>query len=67
MSREDNIRIFAIAAEELKGKVPVRAMGVEPRTAAQMIDFLKLAADAGMEAAQVYSLDVRPRPRADDG
>ena len=33
-------------------------MGIEPRTAAQMIDFLELAADAGMEAAQLYSLDV---------
>lgn len=58
LSREDNARIFAIAVEELKGKVPVRAMGVEPRTAAQMLDFLNMAADAGMEAAQVYSLDV---------
>jgi 4-hydroxy-tetrahydrodipicolinate synthase len=58
LSREDNARIFSIAVEELKGKVPVRAMGVEPRTAAQMIDFLKLAKDAGMEAAQLYSLDV---------
>jgi 4-hydroxy-tetrahydrodipicolinate synthase len=58
LSREDNARIFAIAVEELKGKVPCRAIGVEPRTAAQMIDFLGLAAEAGMEAAQVYSLDV---------
>ncbi|HTH97132.1 MAG TPA: dihydrodipicolinate synthase family protein, partial [Stellaceae bacterium] len=58
LSREDNARIFAVAVEELKGRVPVRAMGVEPRTAAQMLDFLRLAADAGMEAAQVYSLDV---------
>jgi 4-hydroxy-tetrahydrodipicolinate synthase len=58
LSREDNARLFAIAVEELKGKVPVRAMGVEPRTAAQMIDFLDLAKTAGMEAAQVYSLDV---------
>jgi 4-hydroxy-tetrahydrodipicolinate synthase len=58
LSRDDNARIFAIAAEELKGKVPVRAMGVEPRTAAQMIDFLTVAKAAGVEAAQVYSLDV---------
>ncbi len=58
LSREDNKRIFAIAVEELKGKVPVRAMGVEPRTADQMIEFLHLAKDAGIEAAQLYSLDV---------
>ncbi|MDB5395948.1 MAG: hypothetical protein JWM91_3454 [Rhodospirillales bacterium] len=58
LSRKDNERIFAIAVEELKGKVPVRAMGVEPRTADQMIEFLHLAKEAGMEAAQLYSLDV---------
>jgi 4-hydroxy-tetrahydrodipicolinate synthase len=58
LSRDDNRRIFAIAVEELKGRTPVRAMGVEPRTATQMLDFLQLAAEAGMEAAQVYSLDV---------
>jgi 4-hydroxy-tetrahydrodipicolinate synthase len=58
LSREDNRRIFAIAVEELKGRVPCRAMGIEPRTAAQMIGFLELAAEAGMEAAQLYSLDV---------
>jgi len=58
LSMADTARLFAIAVEELKGKVPVRAMGVEPRTAAQMIAFLELAQAAGMEAAQVYSLDV---------
>jgi 4-hydroxy-tetrahydrodipicolinate synthase len=58
IARAENARLFAIAVEELKGKVPVRAMGVEPRTAAQMIDFLGVAQEAGMEAAQVYSLDV---------
>ncbi len=58
LSRADNERLFAMAVEELKGKVPCRAMGVEPRTAAQMIEFLGIAKAAGMEAAQVYSLDV---------
>lgn len=58
LSRDDNARIFAIAVDELKGRVPVRAMGVEPRTAAQMIDFLDLAKQAGLDAAQLYSLDV---------
>jgi 4-hydroxy-tetrahydrodipicolinate synthase len=51
-------RVMEIAAEELKGKTPVRAMGVEPRTARQMIEFLELARASGVEAAQVYSLDV---------
>lgn len=58
MSRDETERLLRIAVEELKGKVPIRAMGVEPRTAKQMIEFLKLAKDCGVDAAQVYSLDV---------
>jgi 4-hydroxy-tetrahydrodipicolinate synthase len=59
-------RILEIGAEELAGKVPVRAMGVEPRTAGQMIELGKLAKECGIEAMQLYSLDQghgnRPRP-----
>ena len=58
LSAEENRRLLAIAVEELKGVVPIRAMGVEPRTARQMIDFLSDAEGAGVDAAQVYSLDV---------
>lgn len=59
-------RVLEIAVEELKGRVPVRAMGVEPRTAAQMVRFVAGAQAAGVDAVQVYSLDVghahRPTP-----
>ncbi|MCU1485657.1 MAG: hypothetical protein JWN67_2403 [Actinomycetia bacterium] len=59
-------RILEIGVEELGGKVPVRAMGVEPRTAGQMIELGKLAKECGIEAMQLYSLDQghgnRPRP-----
>ncbi|MFN8026767.1 MAG: dihydrodipicolinate synthase family protein [Acidimicrobiia bacterium] len=48
-------RLLAVAADELDGNV--RAMGIEPRTAAQMIAFTQDAARAGVEAVQVYSLD----------
>jgi len=48
-------RLLDVAAETLDGRV--RAMGVEPRTAAQMIAFTETAAAAGVEACQVYSLD----------
>lgn len=58
LSRDESERLLRIAVEELKGKVPVRAMGVEPRTAKQMIEFLAMAKDCGVDAAQVYSLDV---------
>jgi 4-hydroxy-tetrahydrodipicolinate synthase len=58
LNPEEARRVLQIAAEELKGRVPVRAMGVEPRTAQQMIDFSRAVADAGLEAMQIYSLDM---------
>ncbi|MBV8084623.1 MAG: dihydrodipicolinate synthase family protein [Chloroflexi bacterium] len=58
LTREEQSRIMHIAAEELKGKVPARAMGVEPRTAREMIDFARMVEDSGLEAMQVYSLDM---------
>jgi 4-hydroxy-tetrahydrodipicolinate synthase len=50
-------RVLEIGVEELKGAVPVRAMGCEPRTAAEMIDYVAVAAQAGVDATQIYSLD----------
>jgi 4-hydroxy-tetrahydrodipicolinate synthase len=58
LSEDEVRRLLEIAVEELKGKVPVRAMGVEPRTAAEMVRFVELAAEAGVDGVQVYSLDV---------
>lgn len=59
-------RVLEIGVERIGGRVPVRAMGIEPRTAAQMIEHLELAASVGADAAQVYSLDPghghRPSP-----
>jgi 4-hydroxy-tetrahydrodipicolinate synthase len=59
-------RLLAISVEELQGTVPVRAMGVEPRTSAHMIEFVEMAADVGLDAVQIYSLDQghghRPTP-----
>jgi len=60
-------RLLAIAAEELVGHVPTRAMGVEPRTARQMVEFGRRVKDTGVEAMQIYSLDMGhlgiPRPQ----
>lgn len=58
LSDEETERLLTIAAEEIGGRSPIRAMGVEPRTAQQMIAFLDKAKRAGVDAAQVYSLDV---------
>lgn len=59
-------RIFEIGAEELLGRVPVRAMGFEPHTAKQLHEIILAAQEVGLDAAQVYSLDgghvFRPGP-----
>ena len=59
--------LLAIASKELVGEVPTRAMGVEPRTARQMIEFGRKVKDTGLDAMQVYSLDMghlgMPRPQ----
>ncbi len=67
LSTEETRLVLDIAVDELKGKAPIRAMGIEPRTAEQMVAFLETAKAAGVDAAQVYSLDVghghSPTPR----
>ena len=59
-------RIFEIGAEELSGRVPVRAMGFEPHTAKELHEIILAAQEVGLDAAQVYSLDgghvFRPGP-----
>ncbi len=67
LTPDDTRQLLEIAVDELKGKSSIRAMGVEPRTARQMIDFLAVAERSGVDAAQIYSLDVGhghvPTPR----
>jgi 4-hydroxy-tetrahydrodipicolinate synthase len=58
LSRDERNRALAIAVEELKGKTEVRAAGVEPRDIAEMLDILKAAEAAKVDAAQIYSLDM---------
>jgi 4-hydroxy-tetrahydrodipicolinate synthase len=50
--------LLALAAEELVGRVPTRAMGVEPRTARQMIEFGTRVQEHGLDAMQIYCLDM---------
>ena len=58
LDRDERRRVLEIGAEELAGTVPVRAMGVEPRTAAEVVTLAEDAVAAGVEATQVYSLDL---------
>jgi 4-hydroxy-tetrahydrodipicolinate synthase len=66
LSRSEVWRCLEIAVHELRGRVPVRAMGVEPRTAREMVEHVELAAECGVDAVQIYSLDIghggRPNP-----
>jgi 4-hydroxy-tetrahydrodipicolinate synthase len=66
LTLDETARIFEIGAEELKGRVPVRSMGHEPHTAAQLRAVIAAAEAAELDAAQVYSLDgghvFRPGP-----
>ena len=57
MSDAEAQRLVEIAVDELKGKVPVRAMGKEPRLAGEMIEYVQMATAAGIDACQIYSLD----------
>lgn len=68
LDSDETRRVVEIAVEELQGKVPVRAMGVEPRLATQMIEYVRMATDVGIDACQIYSLDQGHghRPRIDE-
>ena len=57
LSPDETRRLLQIGVEELQGKVPVRAMGVEPRTSLDMIEYLVMVSGIGVDAAQIYSLD----------
>lgn len=51
-------RIFEIGVEEAGGTVPVRAAGIEARTARQAIAHAAIAARAGIDAFQLYGVDL---------
>jgi 4-hydroxy-tetrahydrodipicolinate synthase len=57
LSAQEARRLLEIGVEELQGKVPVRSMGTEPRSAAEMVEQVRIAAAMGVDAAQIYSLD----------
>ena len=67
LAPDEVTELLAIAVDEVGDRIPVRAMGREPRTAQEMVDAVADAAAAGVEATQIYSLDVGHghRPRRD--
>lgn len=59
-------RLFEIGGEELRGKVPVYATGIWPRTAKSLVEVAQAAADAGLDGINLYPLDgghgMKPMP-----
>jgi 4-hydroxy-tetrahydrodipicolinate synthase len=57
--RPDEVRrSLEIAVEELRGRVPVRWMGVEPRHTDEMLERVELAGATGVDALQIYCPDL---------
>jgi 4-hydroxy-tetrahydrodipicolinate synthase len=51
-------RLYEIGHDVLKGVVPVRAMGVEPRSAEELIKYVQLAERCDLDAMQLYCVDM---------
>lgn len=58
LTRDEWKSLLQVAVEELKGKVPARVMGVEPRSANEMIEMAKLVEPYALDGLQIYSLDM---------
>src|SRR3954470_22042057 len=58
LSLAETETLYGVAHEVLKGKTGVRAMGCEPRTAKEFQQLIKIAESVGMDAMQLYSLDL---------
>jgi 4-hydroxy-tetrahydrodipicolinate synthase len=63
----DELRdLYQVGVATCKGRVPVAANPREPRTAHQMLELATIAADAGVDIVQLYSLDaghgMKPTP-----
>ena len=57
LTADERRQVLELAAEELGGKVAFRSMGVETRSAGEMIDYLRVAEAAGvLPHHQVFKL-----------
>ena len=57
LTAEERNRLLAVAVEELSGKVPVLADGVEPRTAREMMQFVRDVEPIRVDAVRIMPLD----------
>ena len=58
LSKAERRRVLEIAVEELKGVVPIRAMGCEPHTPEAMIEYVKEVDAIGLDAVHIYPIDI---------
>jgi len=56
LSHSEIKKLYEIAVDECKGKIPVHANPPEQHTARSTIDHAKLAVDAGIEVVHMYTL-----------
>lgn len=54
----ERTRVLEISVEELKGYVPLRAMGCEPHIALDMIGYVKEVETLGLDAVHIYPIDI---------
>lgn len=58
LSLAETERLYVTGVQTLHGMVQVRAMGVEPRSAAEMLELVRLAERCQLDAMQLYCLDL---------
>ena len=67
LSLDETARLFEITARVVAGRVPVCAMGVEPRNAGQLRPIVRLAEQAGLDVMQLYTVDPGHAMKLTDG
>src|SRR5579862_3744947 len=66
LSPAETERLYAVARDTIGGRVPVRAMGAEPRSAEDLRRTIRIAESVGLDAMQLYSVDLGHSNRPTD-
>jgi 4-hydroxy-tetrahydrodipicolinate synthase len=67
LSLDETARFFDIAKRSAAGRVPICAMGVEPRNADQLRPIIRLAEQADLDVMQLYTVDPGHAMKLTDG
>jgi 4-hydroxy-tetrahydrodipicolinate synthase len=58
LSRDETEQLYGEAKDAMAGRQQVRAMGVEPHSADETYDLIRIAESVGLDAMQLYCLDL---------